>query len=115
MPLLNRDLIRGWLEDRNWSMQRLADECLGIDPDDDISEGVMRNAVNGHDPMRPGRIRLIVKVTEKYGSALSYEHLVVAEDGNKDGEQDGPKEEPTAPPKRTNGKGTGPKRLRGAA
>jgi hypothetical protein len=32
----------------------------------------MRNAVNGIDPMRPGRINLISKVTAKYGDGLKY-------------------------------------------
>lgn len=76
MPRLNRDLIRGWLEDHNWSVRRLAEECsaLGVDT---ISEGSMRNAVNGTDPMRPGRIRLICRVTQKYGDGIQYEDLVV--------------------------------------
>jgi hypothetical protein len=53
-------------------------ECnvLGLD---DIAEGTMRNAVNGIDPMRPGRIKLICRVTAKFGDGIPYEQLV--EDG----------------------------------
>lgn len=78
MPRLNRERLRGWLEDHNWSIGRLADECnvLGLD---DITEGTMRNAVNGIDPMRPGRIKLICRVTAKYGDGIAYDQIV--EDG----------------------------------
>jgi hypothetical protein len=78
VPHLNRERIRGWLDDHNWSIGRLTAECndLGLD---DISEGTMRNAVNGIDPMRRGRIKLICRVTAKYGDGIAYEHLV--EDG----------------------------------
>lgn len=75
MPRLNRERIRGWLEDHNWSIRRLTAECnaLGLD---DISEGTMRNVVNGIDPMRPGRIKLICHVTAKYGDGIAFEQLV---------------------------------------
>jgi hypothetical protein len=43
---------------------------------DDISEGTMRNAVNGIDPMRPGRIKLICRVTAKYGDGIAYDQIV---------------------------------------
>jgi hypothetical protein len=78
VPHLNRARIRGWLEDHNWSIGRLTAECnfLGLD---EISEGTMRNAVNGIDPMRPGRIKLICRVTAKYGDGIVYEQLI--EDG----------------------------------
>ena len=36
----------------------------------------MRNAVNGLDPMREGRIRVICKVTARYGDGIPYRHLV---------------------------------------
>lgn len=75
MPLLNRELIRRWLEVHNWSIGRLAEECSALG-EDKVSAGAMRNAVNGIDPMRPGRIRLICRVTEKYGDGIRYEDLV---------------------------------------
>lgn len=70
MPRLRRDLIRTWLEDRNWSVRRLATEC-GALTEDTISEGIMRTAVNGIDPMRVGRIKLICRVTAKYGHGIA--------------------------------------------
>ncbi len=75
MPHLNRELIRGWLDSHNWSIGRLTSECnaLGFD---EITEGTMRNVVNGIDPMRRGRIRLICRVTAKYGDGIAYEQLV---------------------------------------
>lgn len=75
MPKLNRDRIRLWLEEHNWSVQRLADECSRL-TDDDIPEGTMRNVINGIDPMRPGRIRLICRVTTKYGDGIPYWELI---------------------------------------
>ena len=75
MPKLNRERIRAWLEEHNWSVERLADECSAIG-DDTIPEGTMRNAVNGIDPMRPGRIRLICKVTTQRGDGIPYGQLV---------------------------------------
>lgn len=36
----------------------------------------MRNVINGIDPVRPGRIRLIARVTAKYGDGLSYATLL---------------------------------------
>jgi hypothetical protein len=74
MPKLNRALIRGWLEEHNWSVTRLADEC-SIMGEDLFPKGTVRNAVNGIDPMRPGRIRVICKVTAKYGDGISYTQL----------------------------------------
>lgn len=81
MPKLNRELMRTWLEQHNWTVRRLAAECnaLGLDT---FSEGTLRNAVNGIDPMRPGRIRVICKVTAKYGDGLAYDELVQVEDGD---------------------------------
>lgn len=76
MPWLNRDLIRRWLEERNWSIGRLAEECSAVG-EDTVSPGALRNAVNGIDPMRPGRIRLICRVTQKYGDGITYEQLAV--------------------------------------
>lgn len=75
MPRLNRERLRSWLEDHNWSIRRLTAECnlLGLD---DITEGTMRNAVNGIDPMRPGRIKLISRVTAKYGDGIAYDQIV---------------------------------------
>lgn len=75
MPKLNRELIRDWLEEHNWSVARLADECSALG-DDVFPEGTVRNAVNGIDPMRPGRIRVICKVTAKYGDGISYARLI---------------------------------------
>lgn len=76
MPKLDRERIRTWLEDHNWSIERLAAECNELG-DDTIPEGTMRNVVNGIDPMRPGRIKLICRVTAKYGDGIPYQELVV--------------------------------------
>ncbi len=75
MPKLNRDRIRTWLEDHNWTVQRLTMECnaLGLDT---FPEGTVRNAVNGIDPMRPGRIKVICRVLAKYGDGIPYTQLV---------------------------------------
>ena len=51
MPKLNRDLIRAWLEDHNWTVARLTAECNATG-EDTFAEGTVRNAVNGIDPMR---------------------------------------------------------------
>ncbi|MGH3762519.1 hypothetical protein [Actinophytocola sp.] len=75
MPKLNRDLIRRWLEEHNWPVARLAAECSALG-EDVFTEGTLRNAVNGIDPMRPGRIRVICKVTAKYGDGIPYDQLI---------------------------------------
>jgi len=75
MPKLNRDRIRAWLEEHNWSIARLAEECSALG-EDSFPEGTLRNAVNGIDPMRAGRIRVICKVTAKYGDGIPYAQLV---------------------------------------
>lgn len=54
MPKLNRDRIRTWLEDHNWTVGRLTAEC-NLMSDDTFSEGTVRNVVNGIDPLRRGR------------------------------------------------------------
>lgn len=77
MPKLNRNVIRSWLEEYNWSIKRLADECSALG-NDTIPEGTMRNGVNGIDPMRPARIRLICRVTAIYGNGISYGRLASA-------------------------------------
>lgn len=82
MPKLNRAVIRDWLEEHNWTIGRLAEECSALG-NDTFAEGTMRNAVNGIDPMRPGRIRVICKVTAKYGDGIPYGRLVVDEDGER--------------------------------
>lgn len=75
MPRLNRDRIRSWLDMHNWSIGRLAEECSSIG-EDTIPAGTMRNAVNGIDPMRPGRVHLICKVTALYGDEIPYNQLI---------------------------------------
>lgn len=75
MPRLNRELIRTWLEDHNWTVARLTAECNALG-EDTFTEGTMRNAVNGIDPMRPGRIKVICKVLAKYGDGIPYARLV---------------------------------------
>jgi hypothetical protein len=75
VPWLNRAVIRDWLDDHNWSIGRLAEECSAIG-DDTFPEGTVRNAVNGIDPMRKRRIRVICKVTARYGDGISYARLV---------------------------------------
>jgi hypothetical protein len=74
MPKLNRELIREWLDDHNWTVRRLAEECTTLSGDT-FAEGTMRNAVNGIDPMRPRRIRVICKVLARYGDGISYARL----------------------------------------
>lgn len=75
MPKLNRALIRSWLEAHNWTVHRLTVECNALG-EDNFAEGTLRNAVNGIDPIRPGRVHVICKVTAKYGDGLSYTDLV---------------------------------------
>ncbi|GAB3461377.1 hypothetical protein [Actinophytocola sediminis] len=76
MPKVNRELIRGWLDEHNWTVRRLARECSIVGADD-FPEATMRNVVNGIDPMRPGRIKVICRVTAKYGDGIPYEQLVM--------------------------------------
>jgi hypothetical protein len=75
MPKLNREVIRDWLDEHNWTVGRLAEECSALG-EDTFSEGTVRNAVNGIDPMRKRRIRVICKVTAHYGDGISYTRLV---------------------------------------
>lgn len=75
MHRLNRELIRRWLDEHNWSIGRLAEECSALS-EDTISPRAMRNAVNGIAPVRPGRVRLICRVTEKYGDGIRRADLV---------------------------------------
>lgn len=75
MPKLNREVIRLWLEEHNWSVKRLAEECSALG-EDTFPEGTVRNAVNGIDPMRPGRIKVICRVTAKYGDGIPYTRLI---------------------------------------
>ncbi|MGH3757278.1 hypothetical protein [Actinophytocola sp.] len=81
MPKLNRAVIRAWLAEHNWTVRRLTAECnlLG---EDTFAEGTVRNAVNGIDPMREGRIRVICKVTARYGDGISYARLVTDDEVN---------------------------------
>lgn len=79
MPKLNRDVIRDWLDEHNWSVGRLTDECNALG-DDTFSEGTVRNAVNGIDPMRRRRILVICKVTAKYGDGLTYAAVTACTD-----------------------------------
>jgi hypothetical protein len=80
MPKLNRAVIREWLAEHNWTVGRLAEECSAFG-EDSFPAGTLRNAVNGLDPMREGRIRVICKVTARYGDGIPYTRLV-AEDGD---------------------------------
>jgi hypothetical protein len=52
--------------------------------EDTLSEGTVRNAVNGIDPMRPGRIKVICKVLAKYGDGVPYEHLTILDSGERE-------------------------------
>lgn len=79
MPRLNRSRIRTWLEKHDWSIKRLAQECSAL-ADEDIPEGTMRNAVNGLDGMRAGRIRLICRVTARQGDGIPYGQLIEQEE-----------------------------------
>lgn len=84
MPKLDRDRIRNWLEDHNWSVARLAKECSELG-EDTFPEGTMRNVVNGIDPMRPGRIKVICRVTAKYGDGIPYHKLIASNQVRKKG------------------------------
>jgi hypothetical protein len=75
VPKLNRNRIRTWLEDHNWTVQRLTAEC-NLLTEDTFAEGTVRNAVNGIDPMRPGRIKVICRVLAKYGDGIPYAQLL---------------------------------------
>lgn len=120
MPKLTPGPIRLWLREHDWDYDRLAAECNTIPnrPDDNWSAGAVRNAVNGHDPVRPGRIERIAAVTkqhptESFPAGLTYDELIVAavvDKPDEKKEEDGPKEEPVAPPPRRREK-TGPKRV----
>ncbi len=81
MPKLNRDVIRDWLDEHNWTVGRLTAECNQIG-DDVFSVGTVRNAVNGLDPMRRGRILVICKVTAHYGDGIPYRRLVAGKHDN---------------------------------
>jgi hypothetical protein len=81
MPKLNREVIRDWLDEHNWTVGRLAEECSALG-EDTFSEGTVRNAVNGIDPMRKRRIRVICKVTARYGDGISYARLVASNEEN---------------------------------
>jgi hypothetical protein len=75
MPYLNRDLVRTWLDDRNWTVGRLADECTAMG-EDTFPASTLRNVVNGLDPMRTGRIKVICKVTARYGDGIPYHRII---------------------------------------
>lgn len=75
MPKLNRERIRRWLDEHNWTVQRLTEECNALG-DDVFAEGTVRNAINGIDPMRAGRIHVIAKVTARYGDGIPYAQLL---------------------------------------
>ncbi len=95
------DAIRRWMFERDWDYQRLADECNtinGLDPDDWAAGGV-RNAVNGYDPVRAGRINRIALVTQSnptqsYPNGLTYDALV----GNEGTDPQPPPATPPPPP-----------------
>jgi hypothetical protein len=74
VPKLRREVIRSWLEEHNWTVGRLTAECNALG-EDTFSEGTLRNAVNGIDPMRPGRIKVICRVLASYGDGIAYEEL----------------------------------------
>lgn len=123
MPNITSDAteaVRLWLRERDWDYQRLADECNSIDglDADDWAAGGVRNAVNGYDPVRAGRINRLAVVTQAYPTrtfpdGLTYDFLVGADEPAQPTppntpeprpESDAPKVDPTAPPARRNGK-----------
>jgi hypothetical protein len=75
VPKLNSAVIREWLHEHNWTVARLTKECNALDVDY-FTVGTLRNAVNGTDPMRIGRIRLICRVTARYGDGIPYHRLI---------------------------------------
>lgn len=76
MPRIRRELIRAWLASHDWSITRLARECSAL-TEDTISEGAMRNVVNGIASTRIGRIKLICRVTAEHGDGIAYEELII--------------------------------------
>lgn len=75
MPKLKKTVIREWLISHNWTIARLTKECnaLGMGY---FNTDTMRNVVNGIDPMAAGRIRVICRVTARYGDQIPYERLI---------------------------------------
>lgn len=59
---------------------RLAKECSALG-EDTFPEGTVRNVVNGIEPMRPGRIKVVSRVLAKYGDGIPYEQLIVRDTG----------------------------------
>jgi hypothetical protein len=95
MPNLLPTDIRLWLRERDWDYQRLADECNGLQglDRDDWTAGGVRNAVNGYDPVRAGRINRIALVTQanpspSFPKGITYELLVDAGKGDKKKDED---------------------------
>jgi hypothetical protein len=79
MPKLNKHVMRSWLDNHNWSIDHLADECTTLGKER-FPKGTVRNAVYGIDPMRPDRIHVICAVTAKYGDGLTYERLAFTDE-----------------------------------
>jgi hypothetical protein len=75
VPKLNKTVIREWLIAHNWSIARLAKECNALGMGYFTTE-TMRNVVNGIDPMAHNRIRVICRVTARYGDGITYNRLV---------------------------------------
>lgn len=53
MPKLNRELMRGWLEDHNWTVARLTVECNAMG-EDTFSEGTGPQRRERHRPHASG-------------------------------------------------------------
>jgi len=81
VPKLNKTVIREWMLKHNWSMRRLAAECTALGMGY-FNTSTVRNAVNCGDPMAPGRIRVICRVTARYGDRIPYERLVADPEQN---------------------------------
>jgi hypothetical protein len=75
VPYLNKAVIRAWMVEHNWTLRRLAEECSAVG-EDTFPVGTLSNAVRGLDPMRPGRVQVICKVTARYGDGIPYWRLV---------------------------------------
>lgn len=98
VPMLNRKVVRGWLWDNDRSVKWLAEQA-------GMPAKVLANALTPKaDRIREGRVRAISRVTGIPRGQLT------ADEKKNGGEQEGPKEETTAPPRRTDKSGSGPRR-----
>lgn len=78
MPYLKTHVIRGWLVEHNLDVQAVG-RGMHCAQWRHLPGRTLSNVVRGHDPMRPGRINVICKVTVRYGDGIPYRNLVAEE------------------------------------